>query len=282
MSLAYTFDYELSEDLAARVADAFVRSRFRHAPLDAKFWKAMALLLVCAVASGAMLALGYTVELPLPILVVPAAFLGLFGGVLALATSAIVAARLIQGPSRWLIRRRMLAGLPAPLERKVRWTFTDDGFHVRSANNDRQIPWQDLRSFIADPEFLFLSIKKGPDLVLPVENLSNEVKDLLRAKAASSLVPAGQTSDRLVDRVPADPEQGSTPAIQGMWPRQTRKTPLARFLVVTVWIAGMIFLLQKIGLIDPNVAFGNLVVMGALAVGFSFSIVSLIKRAAAR
>jgi len=67
-----------------------------------------------------------------------------------------------------------------------------------------------------------------------------------------------------------------------MQPRQTRKTPLARFLVVTVWIAGVLYLLQKSELMDPNVPFGNLVVMGALAVGFSFSIHSLIKRACAR
>lgn len=304
MPLLYSFEYEISEELSARMADSFVRQRRKQAPLDAKFWKAISFLLLCTLVSAALVAISYLAEISIAILFIPAVFLGLFGGVLFLVMISIVTARVIEGISVWLIRRRLIASIPHSYDRKVRWTFTNEGFHVHTADKDRQVPWHAIRRFLSDSDFWFLGVQDGPDLILPVENLGTDVKELIRAKAANLLATTTQTSDQSVDRGNAvvfpersqrslKPEQvgeqmglpftepSISPAILDDGNRQQlkRKTPFGRFMYVIFSIGVTIFLLQKNHLAETNPPIGKLVAIGALAIGASFAAALMVKRA---
>jgi hypothetical protein len=189
VSQAHSFEYELSQELAERAAEAFLRTRARRVPLDARCWRAMSILLLCALVSAALAGMGYLAQVPVALAFVPLALLGLFGGVLSLAAISFLIGTTIVGLSRWLIRRRLIAGIPHSQDRTVRWTFTDEWFHAQTADKTRQVPWTAIRRVLVDPDFWFLQLHDGPELVLPVVNLSAEVRDLI-SKRAGGLPPA--------------------------------------------------------------------------------------------
>jgi hypothetical protein len=149
----------------------------------------MSILLLCALVSAALAGMGYLAQVPVALVFVPLALLGLFGGVLSLAAISFLIGTTTVGLSRWLIRRRLIAGLPHSQNRTVRWTFTDEGFHVQTADKTSQVPWTAIRRVLMDPDFWFLQVHDGLELVLPVVNLSAEVRDLI-CKRAAVLPPA--------------------------------------------------------------------------------------------
>jgi hypothetical protein len=284
MSPIHSFEYELDEESSARATEVFIRGQCLKAPVTAKQWRAMGVLLICALVSGALLTLGYWAELPIGILFIPGAFLGLFGGVLSLAIFAIVTGALVAWPARWVIRRRLLAQVPDSYDQKVHWTLTEQEFHVHTASKDYQLPWEQVRRFLADSEFWFLGIQNGPDLILPVEKLPNEVRELIRSKTANLPVTVAKTVNHSGNRATAvvrpDTESASLELIaaEGARQRLIRKPWFGQFLKVTVATGVTLFLLQEGYLGVPRQQVGNLWVIVALALGAGCVLVLLVKR----
>jgi hypothetical protein len=299
MSPSYLFEYEASEELSARAADAFLRSRRGQAPLDAKFWKAIGVLLLCTFVAAAVYALCSLAALSIAFRLIPALFLGLFGGVLSLVAVLVPASRAIERVSSWFIRRRLQAGIPDSLDRTVRWTFTSEGFQVRVAEKHRKTPWSAIRRFVPDSEFWFFGVQDGPELVLPVDNLPNEVKELICAKTAHLVSEIPRASAVVRANVAISPERRhesfqpapiATAAIQPSTGRPTRgpitdpglshrRSRSGRLLIVTGAIAATLFVLQQNHMTDLDPPTENLVILGAVAVGAGFAILLLVRRA---
>ena len=180
MSARFAIEYEFSDALAARAASMFVRSSSQH--LSAKFWAALPVLVLYAALSGLIFLLGYMLDLPGPLMVIPYAVVTIFGGMLAIILILHGVALFFEAAARWRIRRQLLADF-ANLDRTVRWSFADDRFKVHSAFSDRNVPWSDVRLFIPERDFWMLGIKEGPNLLLPVEQLTADLEDLIRNKA---------------------------------------------------------------------------------------------------
>jgi hypothetical protein len=303
MSPLYSIEYELSEELSARVAEAFLRGPAKDAPSGLSFWKSISILLLCTFGSGALLVLCYLAEMPIGLVFIPAALLGLFGGVLCRVVVATATAVVSGGLARWVIRRRLIRQIPDSYDRNVRWTFANEEFQVHTADKDRQMPWSALRRFRADPEFWFLGVQDGTELILPVENLSNDLRTLILSKTANLSAPA-KTADRSSigcadigwlakneSRLkPEDSGQRShlpfteSPKSEGILNDRIRrelprKPPISQFLIVIFSLGGTLFLLRPGQLEAPSPSLENLVVIGALMLGASFSIGLLVKRA---
>jgi hypothetical protein len=189
---------------------------------------------------------------------------------LFLVTTLITIARVIEGMLSWLIRRRLLAEIFRWRDRKVRWTFSNEGFRVHAADKDRDVPWHAVRRLVPDCDFWFLGIQDGPDLILPIENLGHEEKEFIRAKAAI---------DQQVGPRFTEPTTPRATLQEGIRQQPTRKTPLGRFLFVLFSIGGTIFLLQERHLAGPNPSLEKFVLIGALALGASFALALLVMRA---
>ena len=289
VSLHCSLEYEQSEDLATRAADAFVRSRYKKTRPDAKLWRAMSILLLCAFASALLAAVGYLAEVPVVLLFVPLALLGLFGGVVFLAMFSLLAGIVADACLHRVVRRRMIAAIPLSDERTVRWTFTDNGFEVQGAGKARQVPWSAVRSIVPSSDFWFLSVEGGPDLALPVENLAADVRNSILSKVAATAIE-GRLEQGEGDRSPEPiAERGSQPfAVRGAMEilpsgghetRSTRNLPLRRFASAMVAIAVTVFLLQRNEFVGPVIAGKYFVPIGALAIGAAFPVALLIRRA---
>jgi hypothetical protein len=301
MSPVYSFEYELDKETAARAAEVFVRAQRLKVPMTAKQWRAMGVLLLCASVSGALLFLGYVADVSTGILFIPGAFLGLFGGVLSLAMFSFVSAAMIAGPARWIMRRRLLDQVPDSYDRKVHWTFTEQEFRVHTATKDRQVSWQEVRRFLADSDFWFLGVRNGSDLILPVENLAFEVRELIRRKTANLPVTAAKAANRSGDlsstvvrrgkdegqltslprgdqsNLP-DTESTSLEPIPDEGARLKQEPWIGRFLKVIVATGVTLFLLQEGYLGVPRQQAGNLLVIGALMLGAGCAVALLVKR----
>jgi hypothetical protein len=290
VSLHCSLEYEQSENLAIRAAEAFVRSRHgKKTPLDAKVWRSMLILLLCAGVSASLAGLGYLAEVPVAVLFVPLALLGLFGGVVFLAMFSLLAGIVADACLPRVVRRRMVAAVPPPDERGVRWTFTDDGFEVQSAGKARQVPWSAVRFIMPSPDFWFLSVEGSPDLVLPVENLADDVRDSIRSKVAATAIEGRKEQGEGLRAQEQITERKSQPfATRGtteLFPsggherRSTRNLPLRRFASAMVAIAVTVFLLQRQEFVGAEIAGKHIVVISALALGAGFPVVLLIRRA---
>ena len=190
MAPHYNFEYEFNEALIDRVADAFLRHQKKKAPLNAKFWKGLLVMLFCTVLFGTLTVFGILTDLPMVIMMIPILLLGFFGCLLSLALILISTAFAVAPFSRWIIRRRLLSFIPHSYDRTIRWTFADENFGVKTTDVDRQLPWSAIRRLYQEPDFWFLGVQNGPDLILPVETLNNEVKEFILSKTADVCVSA--------------------------------------------------------------------------------------------
>src|SRR6516164_3336563 len=124
-----TIQYEYTDALAERAANSYVRANMNN--LDAKFWTALAGLVVFVFLFGLAVLMGYLLDLDWWIMVIPIAVFAIFGGMLLLLLPrfVVVARPLVC----WNVRRQMMAGYQDLADRTIRWTFVDDQFAVHSA-----------------------------------------------------------------------------------------------------------------------------------------------------
>ena len=194
MSAQFSVEYEFSDALAGRAAGMFMRARTRR--LSAKFWAALPVLALYAALSGLIFFLAFMLDIPAPIMVIPYAVVGIFGGMLALLMGLHGVALVLEMVARWRIRRQLLEPFSS-LDRTVRWTFTDERFEVHSAFSDRRVSWSDVRLFVPEREFWLIGIKDGPNLLLPVEHLAANQLEQIRDKAENvTSVPPTQERRR--------------------------------------------------------------------------------------
>jgi hypothetical protein len=176
-----SIQYEFTDALAERAANSYIRANLNN--LDSKFWTALAGLVLFVVLLGLAVLLGIFLDMDWWILIIPIAFLVIFGGmllILLLLHFFTVAARPLV---RWNVRRQMMAGYQDLADRTIRWTFADDRFQVHSGLRDREVPWEGLRRIRVWPGFWALGLKGGPDLMLPMEFLPVDVQRVIRRKA---------------------------------------------------------------------------------------------------
>jgi hypothetical protein len=270
MPPGFVVEYEANEDLCARVTEAFIRVRGKRPPLDVRFWRAMGILLLCALGSAALAAVCYRNDLLAGIAFVPEAFVGLFGGALLLVVVAVVAAALLERFARRTIRRRLVAQLPDSFDRSIRWNLTEESFRVRTAEKDRETPWNSLRRLVIDPEFWFFLVDDGTELILPAAILSDDLRQLIRRKAANlsaATPPADPVTDKGADVPPGTNRE------------RRRNLPVSRFLGGVLALGAALFVLQTT---NPGVFPApdrNLVLVAALAFGFTAAVGLAVKRA---
>jgi tetratricopeptide (TPR) repeat protein len=89
----------------------------------------------------------------------------------------------LAGFNRSRLTRQMTTMLESHSDHKIRWSFSEECFEVQSAASQRRVPWTSLRRFLPGEEFWVLGIKKGPDLLIPANVFSDDVKELIRRKA---------------------------------------------------------------------------------------------------
>jgi hypothetical protein len=248
--------------------------------------------------------MGYLAQVPVALVFVPLALLGLFGGVLSLVAISILISTTTVGWSRWLIRRRLIAGLPHAQGRTVRWTFTDEGFQVQTAAKTRQVPWTAIRRVLVDPDFWFLQVHDGPELLLPAVHLSAEVRNLICKRAAvlppvslqrshacndpgAGVVGAADGHGRF-QSLPLESPWEPLPeraTLEGVRPEGARKRLagkgwFSRIVWVLISIAGTMFFLQETNLVDGHAVDGRLLGMVAVALGAAFAMARMIQRVA--
>ena len=197
MNPRFSVEYEFDDALAGRAARMFVRVNSKK--LAAKFWAALPVLVLYAVLSGLILTLGQMLEIPAPIMLIPYVLVAIFGGMLVLLMGLHGVALLLEAVARWRIRRQLLEPFSS-LERRVRWTFTEDRFEVQSAISDRKVPWSDVRLFVPEREFWLIGIKDGPNLLLPVQYLAANQLELIRDKAEDATLVAPTSALRRESR----------------------------------------------------------------------------------
>ncbi len=181
MTQRYSIEYEFTEDLAARAAEDFVRTLKRDAV--EKFWAATPGLIVFTLIGVSIPGLSLLFEAGPFLQMTSYAFGALFCAPLLLLLLIHVIVYPLAGFSRSRLTRRMTTAWESYSDRKVRWTFSEECFESQSASSQRTVPWTTLRRFLVGEEFWILGIKKGPDLLIPERELSDDVKQLIRRKA---------------------------------------------------------------------------------------------------
>jgi len=193
MSSQFAVEYEFSDALAGRAAGMFIRANSKD--MSKKFWAAMPVLVLYAVLSGLIFFLGYMLDIPAPIMLIPYALVTIFGGMLAVLIGLHGIALVLEAVARWRIRRQLVEPFTS-LDRTVRWTFSGDRFEVLSSFSHRQVAWSDVRLFVPETEFWLIGIRDGPNLLLPVEHLSTNQQELIREKAENATEQSGGRTKR--------------------------------------------------------------------------------------
>ncbi len=183
MPARYSIEYEFSDALAKRAAGIFVRDSRKD--LSIKFWRALPTIVLYAMLSGLTLLLGYLLDIPDEIMVLPIGLVAFFGGILFLLSSLHTVALLFEAIARWRIARQLAAPLEEAGGRAVRWQFDEGHFEVHSAVAHRTVPWDNLRSFHAGSKFWVLGVKDGPNLLLPLEFLDDPARKFVQQKTAA-------------------------------------------------------------------------------------------------
>lgn len=184
MSARFSFEYEFTDDVALRATSA--------GPLNAKFLRALWPLLLAFLATGSVVALDRVLEWPAGLLDgVPEVLMILLGGMLALMILLQSLALLVMSRTR----RQLLKWALNLRDRRIRWDFSDDSFGVHTSDSERRMTWSDVRRLRTGPEFWILGIKGGPDLLLPAVHLTDEIRELIRARTADLKKAGGRNDD---------------------------------------------------------------------------------------
>src|SRR5687768_11899180 len=179
------FEYEFNEDVAARAARSFERALSPN--LGPKFWRAFPFVLVPCLVFGAMTLIGDRSDLPETILWgVSLGIALLFGALSALMVLLQLFVIAVVWFAHWRTRRDLRRWTLSLRDPNVRWEFADETFTTRVDGIERQTNWSDVERVLMDEEFWMFAIKKGPYLFLPVARLSNEIKELIRARTVKT------------------------------------------------------------------------------------------------
>jgi hypothetical protein len=175
-----TVEYQLTPDIAARAADAFVRVRGRD--LARHFRKALVWFGLYAGFCAAAVTFAHLTHADDWFTLVMTGFAAVSGGLflLILGFYALALVRLRAAGRR--CHREVgddYTAAPAPT---VRWVLTADGFETTLRGQTRGVAWSGVRAFLVTPEFWIVGVKNGPDLFLPREAASAGVEALLREK----------------------------------------------------------------------------------------------------
>ncbi len=183
MTATLSFEYRFTQGLANRATSASVR--LRRCDLNAKFRRVLPSVLAIEALAGVLIALGYTTgefgetEAWLACSV----FGGTLAAMLMLQALAIVSLEL-RGRSARRQLRVWGASLSDPL---IRWSFSEEGFRIRTSETERPVPWKRVRAVLTDSEFWIFRIARGPELFLPAEHLTVEIRDAIRSRTPWSV-----------------------------------------------------------------------------------------------
>jgi hypothetical protein len=182
MRAQFAFEYQITEPLAERVAEYIVRTFQKD--LTPSYLTLAGKLLLCVLMCAAVALLGEFWEMSEFLVLIPWTFAGLIFILFALMSFLQLVATTAQAIARMRIRRTFLGKSNDGLPRVVSWEFTNEDFTTRlsDACEPRQTPWNQVARFRMDTEFWILGIKDGPDLVLPVEFLNQELRDFIAMK----------------------------------------------------------------------------------------------------
>jgi len=181
MSAQAFLEYQFNEEIAERAARSHKRSISRG--LGMKFWRAFPYVLLPALACGAITLYGDRSDLAGSILwAVSATLAGVFGILAALMALLQLFAVGAISFAHWRNRRDLRRWTASLKDPTVRWEFSDEAFTSCVGGTDRRTPWRDVKRVRMDEDFWMFEVKDGPILFLPVERLSVEAKEIIRAK----------------------------------------------------------------------------------------------------
>jgi hypothetical protein len=175
-----TVEFEVTPDVAARAAAAFVRVRGRALARD--FRKAIAWLGLYAGFCAAALAFARLTRADAWVVLVITVFAAVCGGLVLLVVGLYALAWFGLRAAGRRFHREAGDDYTAAPDPTVRWVFTADGFETTLRDRTRGVPWAGVRSFVATPEFWIVGVKDGPDLLLPRDAVPAGVEALLREK----------------------------------------------------------------------------------------------------
>jgi hypothetical protein len=177
------FEYEFNEEVAERAARSFEQALSPN--LGAKFWRAFPFVLVPCLAFGALTLIGDRSDLPETILwgvsLGMAVLFGAAAALMVLLQLFIIAAMRF---AHWRTRRDLRRWTLNLRDPNVRWEFADESFTTHVDGIERRTNWNDVQRVLMDEDFWMFAIKDGPHLFLPVARLSNEIKEIIRARTS--------------------------------------------------------------------------------------------------
>jgi len=183
-----SIEYELTDELAFQIAMALfdVQARKVKADMTAKGALHPALPLVIAFV----------------ILLIAQAATAVWGGESAVTWILLVLGCLVEllllfkfavyfwpGFTLWYLRWRSVRMVRRLEPRTLRWTFFEDRLETKSAQLERSLRWNDLKSVDVLADFWQLQFKSKLLLVVPTKVLSQELQEFVRRKASELGAP---------------------------------------------------------------------------------------------
>ena len=85
---------------------------------------------------------------------------------------------------QWRARAQLRQWASERLDQTIRWRLTDESFTIEMPEQSREVDWRDVIRFTEETDFWVLAIRKGPELMLPVECLTRDIRKLIRSRTA--------------------------------------------------------------------------------------------------
>jgi hypothetical protein len=180
-----SFEYEVTDDLAAQSAVVFYQSQIQHVkeglPQKGVTAPVTSLATVMATLLFAIgLALFSLDNSALKWMLIGVACLVL------LVLSFKAALYYLPAFTRWYARRGALRAVRKLPDRHVRWTFYEDRIETQTGTVERIVPWGDVRRVLALPDFWFLGLNSGTILSIPVQVLRDDLQTLIGRRAGEA------------------------------------------------------------------------------------------------
>jgi hypothetical protein len=185
MNGTVSFEYELTDGTIERAA-ALAERRIAGG-MWTKFWRAIPFLAIPAAVAGTLWLWLRDMAGPNDDIAGP---IGIAAAILAAAAGLMTAAQLTVAGTARLVRRytrRQLLAWAANLgDRRIRWTFTADGFTTLAGTRERSQTWDEVQSCDCCGDFAVLLLRDRTELFLPLDLLPAELWQAIQSRVAGT------------------------------------------------------------------------------------------------